>query len=86
MTASDDPHGVVEFAQPSAIMIQESSFTLSIPIERLGGIVGDIRANFSVLLSSTATSLEDYTIHNQSERVHTCLYIYTCIQYLSLSV
>lgn len=66
VTASDDPHGVVEFGEPSAIMHEESDITVSVPIERYGGRVGDLRANFSILLSSTATSSEDYTLHNQS--------------------
>lgn len=66
VTASDDPHGVVEFSPPTAVTIEESSVTLSIPVERLGGIVGDLRANVAILPSSTATGLEDYTVHNQS--------------------
>lgn len=68
VTASDDPHGVVEFGEPSAIMQEESDITVSIPIERYGGRVGELRANYSIVLSSsTATSSEDYTLHNQSE-------------------
>ena len=66
VTASDDPHGVVEFEQPSARTIQESGVTISVPVERHYGLVGNLRANFTILSSSTATSAEDYTLHNQS--------------------
>ena len=67
VTASDDPHGVVEFAEPSVVMIEEASVTLSVSIERNNGIIGTLRTSFSILASSTATNFEDYTIHNQSE-------------------
>ena len=66
VSASDDPHGVVEFGQPSTLTIEEADMTISVPIERHNGLVGDLRTNFSIVASSTATSPEDYTIHNQS--------------------
>ena len=66
VTASDDPHGVVEFGEPSTVTTDESDTTISIPIERNSGLVGDLRVNFSILSSSTATNSEDYTLHNQS--------------------
>ena len=66
VTASDDPHGVVVFGDPSAVRTDESDTMISIPIERYGGRVGDLRVNFSILSSSTATNSEDYTLHNQS--------------------
>ena len=67
VTASDDPHGVVEFGQPSAVVTQESGLTLSVPVERHGGLVGDLVINSFILHSSTATSPEDYVLLNHSE-------------------
>lgn len=64
--ASDDPHGVVEFGEPSAVMSEELDITVSVPIERHNGLVGDLRTNISILASSTATRSEDYTLQNQS--------------------
>ena len=66
VAASDDPHGVVEFGQPSALVVEEADISVSVPIERHNGLVGDLRAIFSILASSTATRSEDYTLHNQS--------------------
>ena len=65
--ASDYPHGVVEFAQPSAVTTRETGLTLSLPVERHNGLVGDLMLNFYILQSSTATSPEDYVFLNQSE-------------------
>lgn len=66
LKASDDPHGVVEFGQPSAAETEERATTVSIPVVRDNGLVGDLRVNFSISTSSTATSPEDYTLQNQS--------------------
>ena len=65
--ASDDPHGVVEFTQPSAVVTPETGLTLSVPIERLKGLVGDLVLNFIILQSSTASSPEDFILLNHSE-------------------
>ena len=56
----------MEFAQPSAVVIDELDVVLSVPVERHYGLIGDLRVNFTVLSSSTATSSADYTLLNQS--------------------
>ena len=73
MTASDDPHGVVEFAQPSAVTTPESGLTLSVPVERHNGLVGDLFVNLYILHTSTAIDLEDFVLLNHSEREHLCV-------------
>ena len=66
LTASDNPHGVVQFLQPSASETDEVAATVTIPIQRNYGLTGELMVNFSVSASTTATSPDDYTFQNQS--------------------
>ena len=69
LTASDNPHGVVQFVQPSAAETDEAATTVTIPIQRNYGLTGDLMVNLSVSASTTATSPDDYTFQNQSNHV-----------------
>ena len=68
VTASDDPHGVVEFGQPSTVTVAESSLTLFIPVERHNGLVGDLYVNLYILHSFTAVNNEDFILLNHSKK------------------
>lgn len=60
VASSDYPHGVVQFQTPLSRDAQEGSGVLSIPVQRIAGLSGEIRVNYSLNpLSAVAGS--DYT-------------------------
>ena len=64
MTASDSPHGIVEFAQPLVVETEEVQTTLALTVQRNFGLVGALRVNFSVV-PDTATTPDDFTVLSQ---------------------
>ena len=60
VASSDYPHGVVQFQTPLSRDTQEGSGVLSIPVQRIAGLSGDIRVNYS-LNSLSAVLGRDYT-------------------------
>lgn len=66
VTASDNPHGIVQFAPPLVREIQETQVVLLLPIQRTLGLVGTLTVSFSVTQTS-ATTPEDFIVLNQSE-------------------
>lgn len=66
VTASDSPHGVVQFAPPFQVNTQEDTAILMLPLQRSFGVIGPLRVNFSVT-PDTAQILEDFTVSSQCE-------------------
>ncbi len=66
VAASNNPHGLVQFAPPLVLEIQETSTVLTLPLQRTQGLVGSLQVNFSIIQSSAMTP-EDFTVLNQSE-------------------
>ena len=66
VTASNNPHGVVQFAPPFQVDTQEDTATLMLPLQRSSGVVGPLRVNFSVT-PNTAQTPEDFNIPTQCE-------------------
>ena len=60
IASSDYPHGVIQFQTPLSRDAQEGSGVLSILVQRIAGLSGEIRVNYSLNpLSAVAGS--DYT-------------------------
>ena len=66
VTASDSPHGSVEFTHPLQIQTEEINTILMLPLQRSFGLIGPLRVNFSVV-PDTAVSPEDFTVLNRCE-------------------
>ena len=64
MTASDSPHGIVEFAQPLVIETEEIQTMLAFTVQRNFGLVGTLRVEFSVI-PDTAITPEDFNVLSQ---------------------
>ena len=68
VAASDNPHGVVQFAPPLQVDTQEATTTLMLPLQRSFGLVGPLRVNFSVT-PNTAQTPEDFNISSECESI-----------------
>ena len=70
--ASNNPHGLVEF-EASEVMVSEDVGTVLLDLVRTQGVIGTLRVNFSVLLSSASGN--DFTIstnckHHLDQKYH----------------
>ena len=68
VTASDSPHGVVQFAPPLQVDTEEVTTTLMLPLRRSFGLAGPLRVNFSVT-PNTAQTPEDFNISSECESI-----------------
>lgn len=68
VAASDNPHGVVEFAQSGFTETDEVDATIMIPLQRNMGLIGLLRVNFSVT-PSTAVTPDDFVVSSQCKCV-----------------
>ena len=61
--ASNNPHGLVQFDQvTSEVMVDEDVGTVDLDLVRTQGVIGTLRVNFSVLLSSNSANSNDFRI------------------------
>lgn len=68
VASSDFPHGVIQFQTPLSRDTQEGSGVISIPVQRIAGLSGEIRVNYSVNpLSAVAGS--DYISTESCEHI-----------------
>lgn len=64
VAASDDAHGSVSFSSASSL-VDEGDGVISVTIERTGGLVGDIRVNYTTE-NREAFSPSDYVVSTNS--------------------
>lgn len=73
VASSDYPHGVIQFQAPPSRQTQEGSGVIAIPVQRVAGVSGEVRVNYSVSpLSAVAGS--DYNSTGSCEHflsIHT---------------
>ena len=65
VAASNDPHGVVEFAPLSDVSVEETSTTVSLSLSRIQGSSGTLQVNFSVV--PTSADGNDFNIPSRCE-------------------
>ena len=66
VAASDDPHGVVQFAPPLVKSLPEDSGVVNVMLQRSGGLVGTLLVNFTAE-DRDAFSPSDYTISSDCQ-------------------
>ena len=66
VAASDDPHGVVQFATPLVKSLPEDSGTVDVMLLRSGGLVGTLLVNFTAE-DRDAFSPNDYTLSSNCQ-------------------
>lgn len=65
--ASNNPHGIVEFLSSSSITVQEGATPLQLGVVRLEGLIGDLRVNYSAVLTSADEM--DFSLEEQCKTI-----------------
>ena len=66
ITASDSPHGIVEFASGS-LSVEEGAASVAVTVVRGTGLVGDLGVTFDLQLGTADQT--DFTISSQCEHL-----------------